>query len=130
MDWLKGNKFLIAFLIIGTVFIWLVVDAWVGSNGGPTESQVIAYWGRHLTFWSFLIGALCGHWFFGRRSADYALWFWPFIAIGLLLAWDIWFIRTHGWIEVGYRSPWICFAVGLPAGSLFWPQRDPESIVP
>lgn len=131
MDFLKGNKFLIAFLIIGTIIEWLIVDLWVGPNGGPTESSVVGYWGTHLTFWSFTIGSLIGHWFFERKVVVYTRWIYPFIVIGALLLWDIYFIHTHGWgVEGSYRSPWIWFPIGMVMGMFFWPQRDENSIIP
>lgn len=121
---------LVGGFIITTFVIWLMFDGWLGPAGLPTESQVIAYWARHLTFWPFLLGALNGHWFLGRRSANYSSWFYPFLAILALVGWDLYFIHTHGWVQAPYRSPWVWFFVGLPMGSLFWPQQDPESPIP
>jgi len=127
---MSGNRLLVAGFIITTFVLWLVFDAWLGPNGGPTESQVLAFWVRHLTSFSFLMGALCGHWFLGRKSAQYALWPWPFGAILLLTLWDIYFIRHFGYVEPAYRSPWIWFLGALPVGSIFWPQQDSEALIP
>lgn len=124
---MNGLRLLVGAFIISTFVVWLAFDAWLGPNGGPTESQVLAYWSQHLTSFSFLMGSLFGHWFLGRRSANYSSWFYPFIGIVSLTAWDIYFLNTHGFTEPWYRSNWIWLGLGLPAGSIFWPQQDPES---
>ena len=128
---MRGSAVFVGAFIIWTFITWLALDAWLGPNGFPTESQMIAYWARHFTFWAFLLGSLNGHWFLGRRSANYSSWLWPFVAILLLLGWDWAFHHFRGWdSEPYYRSPFIWFFLGLPVGSYFWPQQDPQSPIP
>src|SRR4051812_12429949 len=107
-------RVLVQAFIIATFVTWLAFDAWLGPAKGPTESQVLAYWARHLTFFAFLMGSLFGHWFLGRRSANYSSWKWPFLVILALIGWDVWFLNTHGFVEPWYRSDWIWLGLGLP----------------
>lgn len=128
---MKNPIRVLVYTFIGlTFFIWLLLDAWLGPAGGPTESQVLAFWGRHATAFAFLMGSLMGHWFFGRKSANYSSWFWPFIGILILTGWDVYFLRTYGYVEPATRWSGLWVLLGIPAGSIFWPQQDSESPVP
>lgn len=123
------NSKLVLWFIIGTFVVWLAFDAWLGPNGGPTESQTLAYLGKVSTSVPYLIGALSGHWFFNRVRANYRIWWVGFVILGVLIAFDAtWAMAGLG--RVWFRWAGIWFLVGIPCGSYFWPQDDPQSPVP
>lgn len=124
----KNSKLVLGF-IIATFVIWLAFDAWLGPNGGPTESQVLAYLGRISVTIPWIFGVLCGHWFLNRRGAHYN---WAWYGLPLLIA--LLFFDAY-WAMAGYGRVWYRWGgfyllFGLPCGSYLVPQDDPESPVP
>lgn len=125
------HKNLVAGIILGTFVLWIAADIWLGPNGGPTESQLLAHWGRVSAFFPFLIGFLMGHWFYGRRNVNYSAWGYGLGLWVLLGLWDCywWGFSTHEVLYPWFRWSGIWVTAGIPAGSYLWGQRNPDSPV-
>lgn len=54
-----------ALLIIFTGVIWIVYDVYLYVKSKETISDVIFGFSQHVKGIIFLVGFLCGHWFFG-----------------------------------------------------------------
>jgi len=121
---MKNNNSLVLGFIIATFVIWLLFDAWLGHNGGPTESGMLAYFGQISTSFPWLIGALSGHWFFNRKTVNYKLAYYALIPFVGLIAWDLWWGHAHPGLRVWYRYAGVWFLVGIPCGSYLLPQGD------
>lgn len=109
---------LVKWFIAATFVIWIAFDVWLGTHGGPTESMVLRDIGLKYTSFPFLMGFLCGHWFWPRQKQFLTGWMWALPILLGLLAWDI-FWPSDSWI----RFPAIWLALGFPAGSFLWGQR-------
>lgn len=110
----------------GTAIVWIIWDV-VISGKGHTESQMIAEFARKFVTAPFVFGILMGHWFFNRKTARYELW--P-VFVGLIVlvglfdgVWHWTMHESRAW----YRWPGIWLVLGIPVGSFFFPQRDPEA---
>lgn len=122
------NRTLVEWFIRGTIIVWLLFDAWLGPHGGPTESQVLQYWGKSYCSFAWIMGALGGHWFLGTKVVNYDIWMCGFLVLGALLAWDfLWWRTPPSVVFAPIRSPFIWYFVGLVCGLIFWPQRNVDS---
>lgn len=114
-------------VLLSAIFGLLIYDAFVGTLGVPTESQVLRDWALQSVTLPFTAGFLLGHWFFPRKEVDYSAW--VFAAIFLLAfgAWDIyWFYNNlPGTMpNVWYRYPGWYALLGVPVGTYLWGQRE------
>ena len=59
-------------LILITFAVWLVWDVYAVIFGGvpATISAVITDFAYYSPAWPFIIGGLCGHWFFPAKKSD------------------------------------------------------------
>ncbi len=62
-------------LILGTPLLWVLWDFVLYIRGGTiaTESAQVSRWAIHFPGIAFLVGVLCGHWFFqlGPLGSDF-----------------------------------------------------------
>jgi len=116
-------KTLVRAFIVGTFVTWIGFDVWLSQNSGPTESMVLAEWGRVSMFFPFLIGFLCGHWFAPLKKPWPSGWMLGIPIFLALIVWDVITYNTVGVTDVWYRYPGLWCAIGIPAGSLLWGQR-------
>ncbi len=109
---------LVKWFIAGTFAVWIAFDVWLAMHGGPTESAVLRDIGMRYTFLPFLMGFLCGHWFWPRKKLFLSGWMWAIPIFVGLLAWDI-FWPSDTWL----RFPALWLAIGFPSGSFLWGQN-------
>jgi len=63
-------QWLTRLIVLGTPIIWIIYDLWTYYYNGnaSTESATIFRYSVHFPGFVFLIGVLCGHWFFQMRE--------------------------------------------------------------
>ena len=111
-------------LLIVTALVWGIYDIFPFMSGerGDTISEVLATWALHSFSIPMCFGILCGHFFFLRDSGRPR----PKILIPLvlcLITLDL--LSYFDYIDViGLQLyPYIWFILGLPVGTLLWPQK-------
>lgn len=118
---------LIPSLFVGLTFaVWIGFDIYLAKMGYATESMILRDWAKHCTFFAFLMGFLCGHWFMPRRVLWASGWMYALPILGILGIWDIvWaiWVKTFPW----YRYSLIWLLLGIPSGSFLWGQGDGDA---
>lgn len=117
-----------AALIIGTIVIWLVWDAFLGWAGAMTESRMLTNWSYLTISLPWAIGALCGHWwgYWRGKPSPYIAWrTWTFFSFfAAIIIWDLvnWQWGSPEFLhEVRYAGYWPI--IGFPMGKYLWGQR-------
>ena len=108
-------------IIIATFVIWIAWDVYLGARGIKTESMWLAEWSRRWSIIPFFLGALVAHWCNQSSTPNYELWPWLVVSLSVVLFYDV----SKFWWEppVFMKYPGLWLIVGIPTGSLFFPQR-------
>lgn len=110
--------------VVGTGIIWLAYDVYVVKVGKSTESQVIRDWGQRWTYFPFVGGFLCGHWWFNDLCVGPSGWMFALPMIVALAIWDI-AVHVKGLpTKVWYRYPGLWIGLGIPVGAFLWGQSS------
>ena len=117
------TKLIVALTIVGLI----VYDAFAGSLGQPTESQVLRDWARDWTLLPFIAGFLVGHWFAPRQVVSYSAWGFCLPIFGILLAIDIYF-NVKQLAPPAWRYSLFYALAGIPVGMYLWGQPGDWSL--
>jgi hypothetical protein len=117
-------------LLVTTALVWAVYDVFpfLNPERGDTISEVILYYALRSLFIPYAFGVLCGHFFFPRDGAKQK----PKILIPLSLFVLMYDVIAHVFdvsFMIGSQSyPYVPFLVGIPLGTLLWPQSRSDKI--
>lgn len=110
-------------LVTGITFAALLVyDAFCGSIGQPTISNIMRDWGKVLNVWPYAWGLFLGHWFSPKANARFDQVGYVLVPAALLLIFDIIYLLAGGEQNVWYRYPLLWALVGVVMGFFFWEQ--------
>lgn len=113
-------------LIAGTFIVWILWDVVLAKNNSPTESMVITQFARTHTILPYLIGFICGHWFWTRKTTWKSGWMWALPVFLGLIVWDYFWNKSGGEV-VWFRHPVLWLPIGIVSGSYLWGQSDDRS---
>lgn len=117
-------------LLITTAVVWAVYDVFpfLNPDRGDTISEVILYYALRSLFIPYAFGVLSGHFFFPRDGACQK----PRILVPLSLAVLSYDVAAHVFdvpcMLCSQSYPYVPFLVGIPLGTLLWPQSRSDKI--
>ena len=117
-------------LLVTTAIVWAVYDVFpfLNPDRGDTISEVILYYSLRSFSVPCAFGVLCGHFFFPRDGAVQK----PKILVPLFLLVVLFDVVAHVFDVSCFLHaqsyPFVPFLVGIPTGTLLWPQSRSDKI--